>query len=67
MTDEATPAYGDALRELETILTSLESSTVDVDSLAADVARATELIAYCRARLDVVRTQVTDILDTNHG
>ena len=37
--------------ELDTILRRLEQDDVDVDRLVADVARAAELLGWCRERL----------------
>lgn len=55
-------AYGDALIELEGILNSLESGDVDVDGLAQQVTRASELIAHCRQRLASVEEDVDTIV-----
>ncbi len=55
--------YADAVAELEDLLRSLESSSVDVDSLATSVERATALIGYCRARLATVEGNVAAVLD----
>lgn len=65
--DAAQPAvdqlgYSDALRELEAILAELESSMVDVDVLTTKVGRAAQLVAHCRDRLNVVRTDVADVV-----
>ena len=62
-TDGQPLPYADAIAELEAILARLEASSVDVDALADQVARATELIAYCRARLATVRTNVAAVLE----
>ena len=44
--------YAEATAEIEQILARLRSDqTASIDTLAADVKRATELIAYCRERL----------------
>ena len=59
--------YNAAAAELEAILAALERETVDIDDLEARVARATELIRFCRERL--TRTEfeveriVTDLTD----
>lgn len=50
-TKEEKIAYSDAVREIETILRHLETETMDVDKLAEEVKRATQLIALCRERL----------------
>jgi exodeoxyribonuclease VII small subunit len=53
--------YADALRELDEILRALESSDVDVDRLAEQVSRASELIALCRNRIDVADLQIRQV------
>ncbi len=59
--------YADAVAELEAILASLEASSVDIDALATQVARATQLIDHCRRRLVTVRSQVDRVLaDSSH-
>lgn len=55
-------SYGEAMQELEDILSRLRGVDVDIDSLAVDVKRATELIAYCRQRLAGVEEEVDRIL-----
>jgi exodeoxyribonuclease VII small subunit len=59
--------YGDALDELEAILAELDASTVDVDQLADQVKRASALVRYCRARLDVVRADMAEVVDDLRG
>ena len=55
-------SYGESVQELEAILSRLRGVDVDIDSLAVDVKRATELIAYCRQRLAGVEEEVDRIL-----
>lgn len=55
--------YASALDELEEILDEIEGSAVDVDTLAERVRRASELVALCRGRLDVVRGDVAAVVD----
>ena len=43
--------YSEAIAEIEQILARLKSEQTDVDKLSAEVKRATELIAQCKARL----------------
>ena len=57
-----TPGYAQALEELDTILRELEGSDVDVDLLAARVARATELIAVCRQRIGQARMRIDEVI-----
>ncbi len=49
------PGYGEAMAELDAILTELEGDELDVDVLAERVQRASELLKVCRAR--IVRAQ----------
>lgn len=65
MTDTGdTPAYGAMLEELESILAELEGDDVDVDVLAARVARAAELVEACRDRIDRARMEVERVVAT---
>ncbi len=55
-------SYADALRELDEILVDLDNDRIDIDALGTRVARAAELIESCRARLDVARASVEEII-----
>jgi len=59
--------YGDAIEELEAILAELDASAVDVDHLAERVRRASDLVRYCRDRLDVVRADVAEVVANLDG
>ncbi|HQV57232.1 MAG TPA: exodeoxyribonuclease VII small subunit [Ilumatobacteraceae bacterium] len=50
--------YAQALTELEEILARLERADVDVDVLATEVKRATELIGFCRQRIGAAKLQI---------
>lgn len=50
--------YSEAVAEIEQILSRLKSEQIDVDRLSAEVKRATELIAQCKARLVEVEATV---------
>ena len=50
--------YSEAVAEIEQILSRLKSEQIDVDRLSAEVKRATELIARCKARLVEVEATV---------
>jgi exodeoxyribonuclease VII small subunit len=54
--------YADALAELEAILDRLEHDEPDVDRVAADVARAAELVARCRERITAARLTVEEVV-----
>jgi exodeoxyribonuclease VII small subunit len=61
-TEPAATGYATALAELETILAELERADVDVDVLAAQVARAAELIGFCRDRIGSARLQIEQVV-----
>ena len=54
--------YREALAEVEAILDRLEHEEPDVDRVAADVARASELIRHCRDRIGAARLQVDEVV-----
>lgn len=56
-------SYTDAMGEIEQILSSLQGESVDVDTLAERVKRASELIALCRARLRKAEGEVAKIFE----
>lgn len=60
--DRETASFRQAIDELETILRRIESEEVDIDRLAAEVARATELVDLCRTKLRRAEVQVTEIV-----
>jgi exodeoxyribonuclease VII small subunit len=60
-TDEQ-PSFGDAMRELETILDRIEGEAVDLDELSGQVARAAELIKLCRDKIETTEEQVESIM-----
>ena len=51
-------SYTEAMAEIESILTSLQSSSCDVESLAKRVDRASELIDLCRKKLRKAESDV---------
>ncbi|HIY47937.1 MAG TPA: exodeoxyribonuclease VII small subunit [Candidatus Alistipes faecigallinarum] len=55
--------YGEATAQIEKILARLRSEEMDVDTLAAEVKRATELIASCKERLRKAEEEVNKILE----
>ena len=56
--------YTEAMAEIEKILARLRSEEMDVDGLAAEVKRATELIAACKARLRKAEEKVNKVLES---
>lgn len=66
MSDEQ-PKFGEALRELEQIVRAIESDEVDLDELADKVDRASELVQFCRERIDATELRVRSIIDGLDG
>ncbi|MCK6692939.1 MAG: exodeoxyribonuclease VII small subunit [Thermoanaerobaculia bacterium] len=51
-------SYEVAYAELQQIVQELQGETVSIDELAAKIARAQELIRFCRERLKAVETEI---------
>jgi exodeoxyribonuclease VII small subunit len=62
VSSDSTIGYAEALAELDGILRELEGSDVDVDRLAERVARASDLIALCRGRIDAARVRIDQVI-----
>lgn len=56
------PTYAEAIGELEEIVRSIESDSVDVDQLTRQVARAKFLITFCKSRLRQTEDEVNKVL-----
>ena len=56
-------SYTEAMDEIEQILSSLQSSNCDVESLATKVKRASELISLCRTKLRKAESDVEKLFD----
>jgi len=56
-------SYAQALKELNEVLAGLESETIDVDELSAQVKRAVELIKFCRSKIDATEMEIKKIVD----
>lgn len=54
--------YATAFEELQQIVAELEKGEVSVDELAANVKRATQLIAVCKTKLMRTEEDVNNIL-----
>lgn len=59
---EVAIGYAAAMAELDAILIELDDDEVDVDALAAKVARAAELLRWCRSRITEARMQVQHVV-----
>jgi exodeoxyribonuclease VII small subunit len=55
--------YESAYAELQQIVTDLQSATVGIDELAAKIARAQELIGFCRDRLRATEAETGKMLE----
>ncbi len=60
-------SYAEAMAEVEQILARFNTQQMDVDTLAAEVKRATELIAQCKERLVCAEREVAEVLGTEEG
>jgi len=71
MTTDASPgsassepaSYEAALRELESLVASMEGGQLPLEGLLASYRRGTELLQYCRSRLEAVEQQVKVLED----
>jgi exodeoxyribonuclease VII small subunit len=63
-TASAEPAsYEVALRELESLVASMEGGQLPLEGLLAGYRRGTELLRFCRSRLEAVEQQVKILED----
>ena len=53
-----------AMEELEAILERIEGEEIDVDELAAELRRATELLEVCRGKIRKAEVEVTQIVQS---
>lgn len=58
-----TVTYAAAIAEVEQILERIQREEISVDDLAAEVKRATELIAVCKQRLLKAEEEVGKVLE----
>jgi len=56
------PSFSEALQELEGILQRIDSEEIDVDRLAAELNRATELLELCRGKIKKAELEVDQIV-----
>ncbi|MDD2931885.1 MAG: exodeoxyribonuclease VII small subunit [Fermentimonas sp.] len=55
--------YTEAKKELEEIVSSIESGKLDVDALTDKVKRASELITFCKEKLSKTDKELQKILE----
>ena len=55
--------YTEAKKELEQIVTAIETGELDVDALTDKVKRASQLIGFCKEKLTETDKELQKILD----
>lgn len=55
--------YTEAMAEIEKIMTKLRGESIDIDTLAAEVKRASELIEMCKQRLRTTEEEVRKLFN----
>lgn len=58
-----TKKYEDAMAQLEGIVAKMERGNMSIDSLAAELKTAQQLLAFCRERLTKVDDDVKKLLE----
>lgn len=61
------PSFNTALQELEAILQRIDSDAVDIDALAGELRRATELLELCRGKIRQAEVEVDQIVQRLEG
>ena len=60
-------SFSVALQELEAILQRIDSDAVDIDALADELRRATELLELCRSKIRKAEVEVDSIVQRLEG
>ena len=55
--------YGEAMQELQDIMSSIENADLDVDVLLEKVKKAATLIKFCKDKLQKTNVEIQKILD----
>ena len=55
--------YEDAVNELEAIVRCMENDELDIDSLAAQLKRAQQLVTLCKEKLACADKQINELLE----
>ena len=56
--------FGQAIDELEGILHRVEAEEIDIDELAAELKKATDLLEICRGKIRRAELEVTQIVQS---
>lgn len=62
MSAKTEPGFSTAMQELEAILQRIDSDDVDIDQLASELRRATELLELCRGKIRKAEVEVSQIV-----
>ncbi len=65
--DRQSPTFSEALEELEAILQRVDSEATDIDRLADELQRATELLELCRGKIKKAEVEVSQIVQKMSG
>ena len=63
MAKKSNISYSEAMAEIETILSQLQSEKCDIESLAESVKRASTLIELCRTKLRKAESDVEKLFE----
>jgi exodeoxyribonuclease VII small subunit len=55
--------YEQSMKRLQEIVTQIENGETDIDSLAARLKEARQLVDFCREKLTKVETEVKTLLE----
>lgn len=61
------PNFNEAIQELEAILQRVDSDATDIDRLADELQRATELLELCRGKIRKAEVEVNQIVQKLSG
>lgn len=63
MSSETETSFSDAITELEKILSGIEDESIDIDTLATELQRATQLLEAARGKLRRAEVEVRQVVD----
>ncbi len=61
-TEEEKPSFSVAMKELESILERIDGDDIDIDRLASELRRATELLELCRGKIRKAEVGATQLV-----
>lgn len=62
MTGKREPTFGEAMEQLEAILRRVEGEEIDIDELARELQRASQLLELARGKIRRAELEVSQIL-----